>query len=73
MILGTAGFAAAPAAASAVEEEKIYYGIEINGVLCGYAEFDIAPIEKDGRELILLKEKMFAMLTALGMAFNTEV
>ncbi|HUV35332.1 MAG TPA: transglutaminase-like domain-containing protein, partial [Patescibacteria group bacterium] len=47
--------------------------IEINGVLCGYAEFDIAPIEKDGRELILLKEKMFAMLTALGMAFNTEV
>ena len=45
LILGMAGFAAAPAAASAVEEEKIYYGIEINGVLCGYAEFDIAPIE----------------------------
>jgi transglutaminase-like putative cysteine protease len=71
----TARASAAPAstAAPAVEEEKLFYGVEINGVLCGYAEFDIAPIEKEGRELILLKERLFVMLTALGMSFNTEV
>lgn len=68
-----AAASAGPAATPAAEEEKLYYGVEINGVLCGYAEFDIAPMEEDGRELILLKERMFVMLTALGMSFNTEV
>lgn len=55
------------------EEEKIYYGIEINGVVCGYSEFDISSLEKDGKELMLIKQNMFAKLTALGMAFDSKV
>jgi transglutaminase-like putative cysteine protease len=53
--------------------EKVYYGVEINGVVCGYAEIETSPIEVEGKELILLKHRVFAMLTALGMAVNTDV
>lgn len=65
--------AAVSAAAAPVEEEKVYYGVEINGVVCGYFEFDISSLEKDGRELIQIEQSMLAKLTALGMAFDSKV
>jgi transglutaminase-like putative cysteine protease len=56
-----------------VRAEKVYYGIEINGVLCGYAELETSPMEVDGKEMILLKHRVFSMLTALGSNVNSEV
>jgi transglutaminase-like putative cysteine protease len=61
------------AAAAQIESKTLYYGIEINGVLCGYSEVSISPIEQDGKEMILLKDKVFAMVSALGSKFNTQV
>jgi hypothetical protein len=61
------------AASAGTEKEKVYYGIEINGTLCGYAEFDLSPLEKDAGKLVLVKEQVFIMLTALGMEFDSRV
>jgi transglutaminase-like putative cysteine protease len=61
------------AKAAKVEPQTLYYGIEINGVLCGYSEVSISPMVKDGKDMILLKDKVFAMVSALGSKFNTEV
>jgi transglutaminase-like putative cysteine protease len=51
---------------------KTYYGIEINGVLCGFVESTVNHIEKDGKKMIQAKRDLFLMLTALGSKFNTE-
>ncbi|MFB0555794.1 MAG: transglutaminase family protein [Phycisphaerae bacterium] len=61
------------AQAAQVEPEKRYYGIEVNGVLCGYVETDISPTVIDGKDMKLEEENVFLMLSALGSEFNTEV
>jgi transglutaminase-like putative cysteine protease len=61
------------AQAAQPETEKIFHAIEMNGVLCGYSEMDISTVVKDGKEMTLEKSKVFMMLSALGMQFNTEV
>ena len=61
------------AEAAQVEPQTLYYGVEINGVLCGYSEISVSPMVKDGKDMTLLKQKVFAMLSALGSKFNTEV
>jgi transglutaminase-like putative cysteine protease len=59
--------------AAKVEPQTLYYGVEINGVLCGYSEISVSPMVKDGKDMTLLKQKLFAMLSALGSKFNTEI
>ncbi len=61
------------AKAAKVEPQTLYYGVEINGVLCGYSEISISSMVKDGKDMTLLKQKVFAMLSALGSKFNTEL
>ncbi len=61
------------ARAAKIEPQTIYYGVEINDVLCGYSQVSVSPMVKDGKDMILLKDKVFAMLSALGSKFNTEV
>jgi len=61
------------AEAAKVEPQTFYYGVEINGVLCGYSEISISPMVKDGKDMTLLTQKVFAMLSALGSKFNTEL
>jgi transglutaminase-like putative cysteine protease len=70
ILVSSGGF---QARAAQVETEKRYYGIEINGVLCGYSEINLSPMVKDGKDMTLLKQNVFAMLSALGSKFNTEV
>lgn len=53
--------------------QKKYYGIEINGVLCGYLDSETRPIKKDGKALTLVNENLFIMLSLLGSKFNTEM
>jgi transglutaminase-like putative cysteine protease len=59
--------------AAPVEPERFYFGIEIDGVLCGYSEISLAPITEEGTEMTLLEQTTFAMLSALGSQFNSEV
>lgn len=67
------GYQTIKAEAIQIKEEKLYYAIEINGVLCGYSEINTSPMVKDGKDMTLLEQKMFLMLSALGSKFNTEL
>jgi len=59
-------------AAAAPERETLYYGIEIDDVVCGYVTMQVTPIQEDGKESLLVEQKLFAMLSALGSQFNSE-
>jgi transglutaminase-like putative cysteine protease len=59
--------------AGQIEPQKLYFGIEINGVLCGYSEISLSPLVTDGKAMTLLKQNTFAMLSALGSQFNTDL
>ncbi|MHC4692103.1 MAG: transglutaminase-like domain-containing protein [Planctomycetota bacterium] len=61
------------AKATQTEAEKIFHAVEINGVLCGYSEMNISTVVKDGKEMTLEQSRVFMMLSALGMKFNTEI
>ncbi len=62
----------APVTAQDDESTHLYYGIEIGGVLCGYAEFDLGKTVEDGRDILTIRENVFALLTALGSSFNSR-
>jgi len=53
--------------------EEHNYAIEINGTLCGYSNVRVWPSELDGQPTILQEQKIFMMLSALGMELNTEI
>lgn len=55
------------------KQEKLYYGIKINNVLCGYSEVTQQPDERDGQKLLKLDDTTFVMLSALGSRFNSEI
>lgn len=55
------------------QQKKLYYGIKINDVLCGYAEIDFEIAERDGRKLLKIDDRTFLMVSALGSKFNSEI
>jgi hypothetical protein len=55
------------------QQKKLYYGIKINDVLCGYAEIGIQPAERDGKKLLKIDDRTFLMVSALGSKFNSEI
>jgi hypothetical protein len=55
------------------DAEKLYYAIEIGGTICGYAETSVQPTEEDGRDILLMEENIFLMLSLLGSEVNTEI
>jgi hypothetical protein len=59
--------------AGQIEPEQFYFGLEIDGVLCEYSENSVAPMIEEGKALILLQQTTFALLSALGSQFNSEV
>ncbi|WP_340113729.1 transglutaminase-like domain-containing protein [Maribellus mangrovi] len=65
----------ASAAGQSVKDLPEYeiFAVEINGVLCGYAESEIATIQKDGRELLVLKRNILAKLSVLGGGVDMKV
>ncbi|MEJ2636845.1 MAG: transglutaminase-like domain-containing protein [Calditrichia bacterium] len=54
-------------------QSKLYYGVKINNVLCGYAEIDLQPVERDDKRLLKIDDRTFVMVSALGSKFNSEV
>jgi hypothetical protein len=61
------------AQATQAESEITYHAVEMKGVLCGYSETNLSTVVKDGKKMTLEKSRVFIMLSALGMNFNTEV
>ncbi|UCH98315.1 MAG: hypothetical protein JSV88_16140, partial [Candidatus Aminicenantes bacterium] len=55
------------------EAKKEYYGVEVNGVLCGYSELTVNHIEKDGKKVKQVEQNIFFMLTLLGSNVNTDM
>lgn len=54
-------------------DNKIYYAIEINGVLCGYTETAESNSIIEGTEYLDQDMHMFVMLSLFGSEFNTEM
>ncbi len=55
------------------DTEKIYYAIEIGGTVCGYAETTVRPMMDDGKNMLLMEESIFLMLSLLGSEVNAEI
>lgn len=55
------------------DQDKEYYGIEINGQLCGYTEFTVEDVIKDGKELQQEDLDIFVMFSLLGSQVNTSM
>ncbi len=55
-----------PHAAGALAAEEYFYGIEINGTLCGYARFVTTPLPDNAEKMLLLKHEIYVRVAALG-------
>lgn len=53
--------------------ETIYYAYETNGAVFGYSEINISPMNKEGKEMIMLNHKIYMMMSLLGSEVNTKV
>ena len=62
-----------PPANDSLSNEKTYYAIEINNVLCGYTEASEKNILKDGQNVLEQELNIFIMLSVLGSEFNSEM
>jgi transglutaminase-like putative cysteine protease len=60
-------------AVRAAVPEKIYYAVEIGGVVCGYSESSESTIQRDGKGFVQQDTKVFVMLSLLGSSFNSEI
>lgn len=58
---------------SNIFEEKVYYAIEINGVLCGYTESSEHIESIGGENYVRQTVKMYIMLSLFGSEFNTDM
>jgi transglutaminase-like putative cysteine protease len=55
------------------QPEKVYFAVEQNGIRCGFSESIISNVEIDGREAILLNERIEMKITALGAEVETKL
>ncbi len=53
--------------------ERKYFGVEIDGVLCGYATTDISYAEYLGKTVLETSDTVRLMLKALGQDLNAEI
>jgi len=63
----------ASALSAQVEPGTYVFGIEYEGTVCGYAEFTVSNVEKDGVPYTLLKHEVLLMRAALGSEFTTTL
>lgn len=53
--------------------ERLYYAVEIDGILCGYATNDAWPSEYNGEPMIETRDTVHLLLKALGQDMNMEI
>lgn len=56
-----------------LDNDKTYYAIEINDVICGYTEASQKNIFKDGQNFTEQELNIFIMLSVLGSEFNSKM
>ena len=49
------------------------YAVEINGVLCGYADSEYTTTQKNGKEFLLVENHILAKLSALGGGIDMTI
>nr|MBC8315580.1 transglutaminase domain-containing protein [Bacteroidota bacterium] len=54
-------------------EKTLYYGVEINDVLCGYAKVTSVSEEKDGKTVDKLEGTVFLKLSVLGGGMDLKI
>ncbi len=54
-------------------DNKVYYAIEINGVLCGYSETSETHTSVEGKDYLNQTLDMYIMLSLFGSEFNTDM
>ncbi len=57
----------------ALEPQTYVFGIEMDGTVCGYAEFHVTTEESDGEEYTLLKHYVLMERSALGSDITTTL
>ncbi len=55
------------------QHERLYYAVEIDGVLCGYATTDVSEIAYQGSPAIETRDTVHLMLKALGQDMNMMI
>ena len=55
------------------ESQTIYYAMERNGVVYGYMETIVTPVEEKGKQLIRLEESIKSMSSLMGAPVNTTI
>jgi len=65
--------AAVSAVADEGQAEKVYYAIEQDGTICGYAEVTISEINIDGREVIQLDDVIKLKISAMGAPVESNL
>ncbi|MHC4107650.1 MAG: transglutaminase domain-containing protein [Planctomycetota bacterium] len=63
----------ASVASAQVSSGEFTYAVEINGVICGYADVRLSTVEGENGAYTLLEQSTFMMMSALGSEFNTTV
>ncbi len=58
---------------SRAQFERMYYAVEIDGVLCGYATSDISQIEYNDVEMLEAHDTVHLMLKALGQDMDMQI
>jgi hypothetical protein len=53
--------------------ERVYFAIEVNETVCGYAETEVSPMVEQGKEMILLKQTSLTTVRALGAKVESDV
>lgn len=72
-VLGSFGCGLADKDKKPGKEGTNYYGIKINGVLCGYMERTSRPVNREGKKMKRVDQYIFLMQTLLGSQFNTDI
>jgi hypothetical protein len=57
----------------AADLEKIYFAVEVNGVVCGYSEVGETVRRRGGRKVIEQVTDIFVMLSVLGSRVNSAI
>jgi hypothetical protein len=56
-----------------VSSGEFTYAVEVNGVICGYADVRLSTVDGENGAYTLFEQNTFLMMSALGSEFNTTV
>jgi hypothetical protein len=73
LVLAVLLLLASTAAQSGDEVAEYTYAIEVNGVVCGYADVTVSKVVAEGRPYTEVKHQLFTMRVLLGAQVNTNV